>query len=62
MTVLPSLNCAICGRSVAPEMCTLDKLSAPVHKSCYAKKILMGEAAASADPPETHRGDRREPN
>jgi hypothetical protein len=63
MTVLPSLMCAICGKSIAPESCQLDQHDAPVHKSCYAKKILMGEHSSSAT---QHRkalpGDRREGN
>lgn len=48
MTVLPSVICTICGKSVAPELCRLDEHSTPVHKGCYATKILKGEQQSSA--------------
>lgn len=63
MTVLPSLMCAICGKSIAPESCKLDEDNAPVHKGCYAKKILMGTPSSSATlRRKASPGDRREPN
>jgi hypothetical protein len=53
MTVLPTLTCSLCGKSVAPESCKLDEDGAPVHKHCYLRRngLAQDSVATKIQPP-----------